>query len=155
MNPPSKLVDITTISSIYQKPKNSPGYFHQLKPYIRGHLMRFPRSPKIQGSVGFLFVLFVATVTAIVEQQTLMRASVECNATTFQELCQRTPAWARQTTIWSGLIYLWACALAENHRTDRFFLDQTTCFFCLVGLWPIWPMCDCPRISVLNSRVAI
>ncbi|CAL1172939.1 unnamed protein product, partial [Cladocopium goreaui] len=84
----------------------------------------------LSGSVGFLFVLFVATVTAIVEQQTLMRASVECNATTFQELCQRTPAWARQTTIWSGLIYLWACGGFYFDFLEAFFEGQLCPLLC-------------------------
>eukprot|EP00435_Cladocopium_sp_Y103_P016130 s529_g4.t1 len=80
--------------------------------------------------VGFLFVLFVATLTAIIEQQTLMRASVDCGATTFQQMCQRTPAWARQTTIWSGLIYLWACGGFYFDFLEAFFEGQLCPVLC-------------------------
>ena len=58
---------------------------------------------------GYIVILLIVTATAIVEQQTLMRASADSNATTFEEMCRPIPGWARQTTMWSGLIYLWAC----------------------------------------------
>eukprot|EP00438_Fugacium_kawagutii_P036829 Skav229474 [mRNA] locus=scaffold4865:14931:16265:- [translate_table: standard] len=64
----------------------------------------------LSGYLGFVFVLVLATATAIVEQQTLMKASVELDATTFEQMCQSIPAWARQTTIWGGMIFLCSCS---------------------------------------------
>ena len=48
--------------------------------------------------------------TGVLEQQSLLRASADRKAKTFEELCEPIPAWARQTTVWFGMIYLWLCS---------------------------------------------
>eukprot|EP00435_Cladocopium_sp_Y103_P061280 s945_g22.t4 len=84
----------------------------------------------LSGYMGFMFVILISTATAIVEQQTLMRASVDCKATTFEEMCQKIPAWARQTTIWSGLIYLWTCGGFYYDFLDSFLEGQLCPVLC-------------------------
>jgi len=84
----------------------------------------------LSGYMGFMFVILIATATAIVEQQTLMRASMDCKATTFEEMCQKIPAWARQTTIWSGLIYLWTCGGFYYVFLDSFLEGQLCPVLC-------------------------
>ena len=69
-----------------------------------------PYFANLSGYLGFVFVTVAMAVTGVLEQQTLLRASADRNAKTFDELCQPIPAWARQMTVWCGLVYLWACA---------------------------------------------
>ncbi|CAJ1440560.1 unnamed protein product, partial [Effrenium voratum] len=93
--------------------------------------------PKECGYVGFLVLLLAVAVTAILMQQVLMKASAELSATTFEELCRPLPQLPRVITVWSGLIYLWACGAFFFQFIEVFVSDQICPVLCQnnTGTW--------------------
>ena len=82
------------------------------------------------GMLGFPLLLLLMAGTAILMQQTLMIASTQQGASTFEEICERLPKSLRQMSVCFVLLYLWGCGGFCCQFIASFLLDQLCPWMC-------------------------
>ncbi|CAK9084774.1 unnamed protein product [Durusdinium trenchii] len=112
--------------------------------------------PSQAGILGFILVTAVALVTAILEQQALLRASIERDANNFEDLCQPLPAWARKTTVYGGLVYLWSCGAYYCYFVEAFLHDQVCPRLgSPQDAWSAWLLCSNPYFTAVPVFIMV
>ena len=86
--------------------------------------------PCLCGMLGFPLLLLLMAGTAILMQQTLMIASTQQGASTFEEICERLPKSLRQMSVCFVLLYLWGCGGFCCQFMASFLLDQLCPWMC-------------------------
>ena len=86
--------------------------------------------PCLCGMLGFPLLLLLMAGTAILMQQTLMIASTQQGASTFEEICERLPKSLRQMSVCFVLLYLWGSGGFCCQFIASFLLDQLCPWMC-------------------------